>query len=67
MPAALANRFMHLNFEVDFEDWRVWATNAAVHPTVIAFLSLRRELLHDMSNTQRGFPVTLHPGAWRKL
>jgi hypothetical protein len=57
MPAALANRFIHLNFEVDFEDWRTWATTAAVHPTVIAFLSLRRELLHDMSNTQRGFPT----------
>jgi hypothetical protein len=64
MPAALANRFIHLNFEVDFDDWRAWATATAVHPTVIAFLSVRRQLLHDMSNTQRGFPT---PRSWEMV
>jgi hypothetical protein len=64
MPAALANRFIHLNFEVDFEDWRTWATSANVHTTVIAFLSLRRQLLHDMSNTHRGFPT---PRSWEMV
>ena len=45
MPAALANRFVHLDFEVDYEDWRTWAIGADVHHLVTAFLALRRELL----------------------
>ena len=44
MPDALANRFVHLEF-VSFDDWRVWATVRKLHPTVIGFLSMRRELL----------------------
>jgi hypothetical protein len=61
MPAALANRFVHLDFEADFEDWRAWAGPAGIHPLVVGFLGTRRELLLDMSNTERGFPT---PRAW---
>jgi hypothetical protein len=64
MPSALANRFIHLDFEVDFEDWRAWATKANVHPLIIGFLSLRRELLFDMSRPERGFPT---PRSWEML
>ena len=45
MPAALANRFVHLDFEVDYDDWRDWAVARGIHPLVIGFLGLRRELL----------------------
>ena len=61
MPAALANRFVHVDFEIDFEDWRSWAIRAKVHPLVIGFLSLRQPLLFDMSNPERGFPT---PRSW---
>src|SRR6478752_2297615 len=61
MPAALANRFIHLDFEADFEDWRTWATSAGLHPLVIGFVATRRELLLDMRNAERGFPT---PRAW---
>jgi hypothetical protein len=64
MPAALANRFIHLDFEVDFDDWRVWAADAGLHPLVIGFVSTRRELLLDMRNTDRGFPT---PRAWQMV
>ena len=35
MPAALANRFVHLDFEVDYDDWRTWAVGRGIHPLVI--------------------------------
>jgi len=61
MPSALANRFVHIDFEVDFDDWRVWATRVQIHPLVIGFLSIRRELLFNMDSTDRGFPT---PRSW---
>ena len=64
MPAALANRFIHLEYEVDFDDWRAWALEASIHPIVSGFLSTRRELLFDMANTERAFPT---PRSWEML
>lgn len=61
MPAALANRFVHLEFEVDFDDWRLWAYSAGVHPLVTSFLAVRRELLLKMDAIERGFPT---PRSW---
>jgi hypothetical protein len=61
MPSALANRFIHLDFEVDFEDWAAWATVHQIHPLVQAFLRLRRDLLLDIRNMDRGFPT---PRSW---
>ncbi len=64
MPAALANRFIHLDFEADFEDWRAWAIATRIHPLVVGFLSTRRELLLNMTSTDRGFPT---PRAWQMV
>lgn len=64
MPAALANRFIHLDFEVDVDDWRSWAVMNDIHPFVTGFISLRRELLLDMRNTDRAFPT---PRSWEML
>src|SRR5262249_45424107 len=61
MPAALANRFIHLDFEADFEDWRAWAGRSGIHPLVVGFLGTRRELLLDMRQSERGFPT---PRSW---
>lgn len=61
MPAALANRFVHLDFEVDVEDWHAWAIGAGISPLVVGFLSLRSELLYNMSTPDRGFPT---PRSW---
>ncbi len=61
MPAALANRFVHLDFEVNFDDWRAWALSAGIHPLVTSFLAVRRELLFDMGVPERGFPT---PRSW---
>ena len=64
MPAALANRFVHLDFEVSLDDWANWALDAEIHPLVVAFLRVRRELILDMSNLDRAFPT---PRAWEML
>lgn len=61
MPAALSNRFVHLDFEIDFDEWRSWAVDTRIDPLVIGFLGTRRELLFDMGNTDRGFPT---PRSW---
>ena len=61
MPSALANRFVHIDFEVDFEDWVTWALKAEIHPLVQAFLRLRREILLDLRSMDRGFPT---PRSW---
>ena len=39
MPSPLANRFRHINMEVNFEDWSYWATDNKVHPDVIGYLT----------------------------
>lgn len=64
MPAALANRFIHLDYEVDFEDWRKWAIGQDINPLVVSFLSLRQELLFKMEKTDRGFPT---PRSWEMV
>lgn len=64
MPAALSNRFIHLDFEVDFDDWRKWAIDREIHPLVLGFLSTRQELLFNMDNSDRGFPT---PRSWEMV
>lgn len=61
MPAALANRFVHLDFEVDYEDWRAWAVGHDIHPLVIGFLGLRRELLSQPPANDHAFAT---PRSW---
>jgi MoxR-like ATPase len=43
MPAALANRFVHLDFEVNVDDWVAWALDHQVDPMVIAFIRTRHD------------------------
>ncbi len=61
MPDALANRFVHLQFEPVFDDWRRWAVTRRLNPTVVSFLTVRRELLHKPGGTERAFPT---PRSW---
>ena len=47
MPSPLANRFRHINMEVNFEDWSIWATNNKVHQDVIGYLTYSKADLFD--------------------
>lgn len=61
MAAALANRFLHLDFEPDFTDWRKWAMNNGITQEVINFLNFRPGLLHDFDPEKHSFPT---PRSW---
>lgn len=58
---ALANRFVHLQAEVDVMQWSQWAVTANIEPVVIAFIRFRPELLHQYDPKQRAFPS---PRSW---
>jgi MoxR-like ATPase len=64
MPSALANRFIHLDFEVDVADWRAWAQGHGVHPLVVAFLTFKPKLLFEMTDQSRAFAT---PRSWEML
>lgn len=61
MPAALANRFIHINVTPDVDDWCVWASKAGVEPVVIAFIRYRRDLLDAFDAKAKAFPT---PRSW---
>jgi MoxR-like ATPase len=64
MPSALANRFTHIDFDVDMEDWVAWALRSGIQTEVIAFLRFRPGLLHDFDpkrHAEKAFPS---PRAW---
>jgi hypothetical protein len=52
MPSPLANRFMHLEIRVDFEDWEQWAISNQVHPHVVGFLKQFKGDLFSFDPTQ---------------
>jgi hypothetical protein len=63
MPSALANRFVHIDFEVDAGQWTTWAAKAKIAPQVLAFIKFRPELLHDFDpkTDTKAFPS---PRSW---
>jgi hypothetical protein len=61
MPTPLRNRFVHLEFEVDLQEWSEWAIQTRIRPEVIAFLRFRPELLSAFDRDQNAFPS---PRSW---
>lgn len=63
MPAPLANRFLHLEVEANFEDWQNWAVDANVHPDVIGYLSANKSCLFkfDPKSPSKAFAT---PRSW---
>jgi hypothetical protein len=47
MPAPLANRFIHLEMKIDFDDFQEWAVNNAVHPEVLGYVGFAKQDLYD--------------------
>jgi hypothetical protein len=61
MPAPLANRFLHLQVEPDFESFKAYALSVGIHEQIIAFLSFRPSLLHKIVPQQ---PAWCSPRSW---
>jgi hypothetical protein len=47
MPSPLANRFVHLEMTVNFDDWFQWAVNHNIHRDVVGFLTFSKKDLYD--------------------
>jgi len=63
MPPPLANRFVHLEMKVDFEDWKLWAYGVDIDASVIGFLNFDKEKLFDFdpNKNEKSFPT---PRSW---
>jgi len=66
MPSALANRFMHINFDVDKEEWCAWAAQNKIVPEIISFIRFMPGKLHefDPKRDDKSFPT---PRSWEFL
>ncbi len=47
MPAPLANRFVHMEMKVDWDDYFGWATDNRIHKDVVGFLTFSKKDLYD--------------------
>ena len=63
MPPPLANRFVHLEMVVDFEDWKKWAFESGIDASVIGYLNFDKSKLFafDPAKNERSFPT---PRSW---
>lgn len=50
MPSPLANRLVHMEMSVNFEDWQKWAIQERVHADVVGFLSQHKQKLFDFDS-----------------
>lgn len=66
MSSALANRFLHVELEVDAEVWVRWALHNDIHPAIIGFIRYRPALLFSQEGQQleRGWPS---PRSWERI
>jgi len=63
MPAPLANRFSHVEFEPNLDDWVYWAYQQQLDERIIGFLRFRPELLFDFDPAHN--PVAFpSPRSW---
>jgi hypothetical protein len=63
MAAPLANRFVHLEMEPSTGDWRSWAIQKGVDPSIIGFIGYRPDALFafDSGSDARSFAT---PRSW---
>jgi len=63
MPAPLANRFSHFDFDINTDDWVAWAYRNGIDDRIIAFIRFRPELLFDFdpAHNPAAFPS---PRSW---
>jgi len=63
MPAPLANRFVHLELAVNFDDWFQWAVANKIHRDVVGYLTFSKKDLYDFDpkSPSRSFAT---PRSW---
>ena len=61
MPTPLANRFIHIEVEANYESFKNYAINKNLAEEVTSFLAFRPNLLHAMNTDQKAWPS---PRSW---
>jgi len=62
MSPPLLNRFLHLDFEVDNDEWAKWAVQNDIAPQVIGLLTrFRPELIYKFEPQKKSYPT---PRSW---
>lgn len=63
MPPPLANRFVHFEMDVDFEDWKTWAYSEKIESSIIAYLAYDKSMLFtfDAMSNEKSFAT---PRSW---
>ena len=57
MPPPLANRFVHFEMGVDFDDWKTWAYSVKIEASIIAYLAYDKSMLFtfDATSNEKSF------------
>lgn len=63
MSTALANRFSHIEYEVNLDDWTAWALDNGVDTNIVAFLQWKPELLFSF-NPESSEKAFCSPRSW---
>jgi len=63
MPAPLANRFVHLEMRVDWDDYFGWAVDNKIHKDVVGFLTFSKKDLYDF-DPKSGSRAFATPRSW---
>ena len=63
MPPPLANRFVHFEMEVDFNDWKTWAYSMKIDASIIGYLAYDKSMLFtfDAISNEKSFAT---PRSW---
>ena len=63
MPPPLANRFVHFEMEVDFDDWKGWAYQHKIDRSIIGYLAYDKSMLFtfDPTSNEKSFAT---PRSW---
>ena len=63
MPPPLANRFVHFEMEVDFDDWKNWAYASKIESSIISYLAYDKSMLFtfDARSNEKSFAT---PRSW---
>ena len=66
MPAALANRFVHIEMEVNPADWREWAIGSGIDERLVAYIAFKNDALFgfDPLKSARSFAT---PRSWEAV
>ena len=64
MPTPLSNRFVHLNFDLDFDSWKLWAFKAGLDKRILSYLSYKPAdlFVFDPKSAQKSFAT---PRSWK--